>query len=34
MLIGTDGGIYESFDDSETWKFVGNLPNSIPQISS
>ena len=26
MLIGTDGGIYESFDDSETWKFVGNLP--------
>ena len=26
MLIGTDGGIYESFDDSETWKFVNNLP--------
>ena len=26
MLIGTDGGIYESFDDSETWKFVANLP--------
>lgn len=26
MLIGTDGGIYESFDGSETWKFVNNLP--------
>lgn len=26
MLIGTDGGIYESFDSSETWKFVNNLP--------
>ncbi len=26
MLIGTDGGIYESFDSSKTWKFVGNLP--------
>ena len=26
MLIGTDGGIYESFDDSANWKFVGNLP--------
>ncbi|WP_242094907.1 WD40/YVTN/BNR-like repeat-containing protein [Aestuariivivens sediminicola] len=26
LLIGTDGGIYESFDDSQTWKFVNNLP--------
>ena len=26
MLIGTDGGIYESFDNSASWKFVGNLP--------
>ncbi|SEQ82948.1 Uncharacterized protein SAMN05421824_2424 [Hyunsoonleella jejuensis] len=26
MLIGTDGGIYESFDGAETWKFVSNLP--------
>ncbi len=26
MLIGTDGGIYESFDNSKSWKFVGNLP--------
>ena len=26
MLIGTDGGIYESFDKSETWRFVNNLP--------
>ena len=22
LLVGTDGGIYESFDDSKTWKFV------------
>jgi photosystem II stability/assembly factor-like uncharacterized protein len=26
LLVGTDGGIYESFDDTETWKFVNNLP--------
>ena len=26
MLVGTDGGIYESFDGSENWKFIGNLP--------
>lgn len=26
MLMGTDGGIYESFDNSETWKYVSNLP--------
>ena len=22
LLVGTDGGIYESFDDTESWKFV------------
>ncbi|MGC6430052.1 MAG: WD40/YVTN/BNR-like repeat-containing protein [Jejuia sp.] len=26
MLIGTDGGIYESFDNSKTWRYVNNLP--------
>ena len=26
LLIGTDAGIYESFDDTENWKFVSNLP--------
>ena len=26
LLIGTDGGIYESFDNTENWKFAGNLP--------
>ena len=26
LLVGTDGGIYESFDDTKSWKFVANLP--------
>ncbi len=26
LLVGTDAGIYESFDLGETWKFVSNLP--------
>ncbi|PWH81788.1 glycosyl hydrolase [Algibacter marinivivus] len=26
LLIGTDGGVYESFDNSENWKFINNLP--------
>ncbi|MGF1559815.1 MAG: glycosyl hydrolase [Flavobacteriaceae bacterium] len=26
LLMGSDGGIYESFDSAETWKFIGNLP--------
>ena len=26
LLVGTDGGIYESFDLAENWKFFGNLP--------
>jgi photosystem II stability/assembly factor-like uncharacterized protein len=26
LLFGTDGGIYESFDDTKSWKFVNNLP--------
>ena len=26
ILVGTDGGIYETFDDTQNWKFVGNLP--------
>ncbi|MGJ8664349.1 MAG: WD40/YVTN/BNR-like repeat-containing protein, partial [Marinicella sp.] len=26
VLIGTDGGLYESFDLTQSWKFVANLP--------
>lgn len=26
VLVGTDGGLYESFDLTESWKFVANLP--------
>lgn len=26
LLIGTDGGLYESFDDTASWKYVRNLP--------
>jgi photosystem II stability/assembly factor-like uncharacterized protein len=26
LLIGTDGGIYESFDLAQNWRFVDNLP--------
>lgn len=28
LLIGTDGGIYESFDNAESWKYVSNLPTT------
>ncbi len=26
LLVGTDGGIYESFDLADNWRFVSNLP--------
>ncbi|MFK7784065.1 MAG: glycosyl hydrolase [Crocinitomicaceae bacterium] len=26
MLVGSDGGLYESFDKTNNWKFIDNLP--------
>jgi photosystem II stability/assembly factor-like uncharacterized protein len=26
LIVGCDGGLYQSFDRAATWKFVGNLP--------
>jgi hypothetical protein len=26
LIAGTDGGIYESFDQAQTWRFMPNLP--------
>ena len=28
IMLGDDGGLYESFDQAENWRFMGNLPVS------
>ena len=26
IMLGTDAGIYESFDNAKTWRYIKNLP--------
>jgi len=26
LMVGTDGGVYETFDETENWKFFANMP--------